>query len=119
MRVVTKKDYRKRRHVRLRQRMAGTATRPRMSVFVSNKHFYIQFIDDAASSTLAQVSTQNEAFGDSVRNNLETARKLGELAARVAADKGITEVVFDRGGFAYGGRVKVLAEAAREAGLKF
>ncbi len=119
MRVVTKKDYRKRRHVRLRQRIAGTATRPRMSVFVSNKHLYVQFIDDATSTTLAQCSTLSEAFGEPAHSNVKAARKLGELAGRTALDKGIKEVVFDRGGFTYGGRVKVLAEAAREAGLKF
>ncbi len=119
MRVSTKKDYRKRRHVRLRKRLSGTSDRPRMSVFVSNKHLYVQFIDDTASATLAQCSTHSEVFGESPKSNVETARKLGELAARTALEKGINEVVFDRGGFTYGGRVKVLADAAREAGLKF
>lgn len=119
MKVSTKKDYRHRRHLRLRQKVTGTAARPRMSVFVSNRHLYVQFIDDTASSTLAQCSTQSEALGGAARNNADTARKLGQLAAQAALEKGIKEVVFDRGGFTYGGRIKVLADAAREAGLKF
>lgn len=117
MKLRTKEDYRKRRHLRLRKKVHGTAARPRMSVFVSNRHLYVQFIDDAASTTLAQCSTQSEALG-AAKNNAETAKKLGELAAQVALSKGIKEVVFDRGGFTYGGRIKVLADAARAAGLK-
>jgi large subunit ribosomal protein L18 len=119
MKVSTKKEYRQRRHLRLRQKVRGTAERPRMSVFVSNRHLYVQFIDDNASRTLAQASTKTEAVGAAGRNNAETAKKLGQLAAQAALDKGIKEVVFDRGGFTYGGRIKVLADAARETGLKF
>ncbi len=118
MKVRTKEEYRKRRHLRLRQKVAGTAARPRMSVFVSNRHLYVQFIDDAASVTIAQCSTQQESVG-AAKNNVETAKKLGQLAAQAALEKGIKEVVFDRGGFTYGGRIKALADAAREAGLKF
>lgn len=118
MKVRTKEDYRKRRHLRLRQKVSGTAERPRMSVYVSNRHLYVQFIDDVASKTLAHCSTQSEAIGEA-KNNAETAKKLGRLAAQIALDKGIKEVVFDRGGFTYGGRIKALADAAREAGLKF
>ena len=119
MKVRTKAEYRKRRHLRLRQKVKGTAERPRMSVFVSNRHLYVQFIDDAASRTLAQCSTLSEAIADGAKNNAETAKKLGQLAAQAAVDKGIKQVVFDRGGFTYGGRIKVLADAARAAGLKF
>lgn len=118
MKVNTKKEYRQRRHLRLRKKIAGTAERPRMSVFLSNRHLYVQFIDDGASRTIAQCSTQGEAIG-AAKNNAETAKKLGQLAAQAAIEKGIKEVVFDRGGFTYGGRIKVLADAAREAGLKF
>ncbi len=118
MKVRTKQEYRQRRHLRLRKKVRGTAERPRMSVFVSNRHLYVQFIDDAASVTLAQSSTQAEGMG-SAKNNADTAKKLGQLAAQAALGKGIKEVVFDRGGFTYGGRIKVLADAAREAGLKF
>lgn len=119
MKPVTNKDYRKRRHLRLRKKVVGTAARPRMSVFVSERHLYVQFIDDSASSTLAQCSTKSAAFGGAVRNNSDTARKLGQMAAQAIMEKGITEVVFDRGGFTYAGRIKVLADAARESGLKF
>lgn len=120
MKVSTKKDYRARRHLRLRRKVQGTAERPRMSVFVSNRHMYVQFIDDHAGATLAAASTQTKGLeAPEGRNNAEVAKKLGLLAARAAQDKGIQQVVFDRGGFRYGGRIKVLADAAREAGLKF
>jgi large subunit ribosomal protein L18 len=120
MKVVTKKDYRRRRHLRLRRKVQGTSARPRMSVYVSNRHLYVQFIDDAAGSTLAAASTQTEGLGvPEGKKNVDVAKKLGALAARVAQDKGIREVVFDRGGFNFTGRIKALADAAREAGLKF
>ena len=120
MKVKTKADYRTRRHLRLRQRIQGTAERPRMSVFVSNRHLYVQFIDDAAERTLAAVSTQaGELTALAGRVNAEAAKKLGAAAAEAAKAKGIAAVVFDRGGFRYGGRIKILADAAREAGLKF
>lgn len=104
--------------MRLRKKVQGTAERPRMSVFVSNKHMYVQFIDDLDAKTVAAAST---AVGDakSEKNNVGTAKKLGKEAAEAAKSKGISEVVFDRGGFSYRGRIKALAEAAREAGLKF
>ena len=107
-----------RRHLRLRKQVIGSATRPRMSVYVSGKHIYVQFIDDAASRTLVAASTMSgENKGG--RSNVETARKLGASAAEAAKAKGIQAVVFDRGGFAYAGRIKVLADSARAAGLKF
>ena len=118
MKTKTLKQYRVRRHLRLRQKVQGTAERPRMSVFVSNQHYYVQFIDDAAAKTLAAVSTVAGSLkGRSL--NVETARELGRQAAEAAKAKGIAEVVFDRGGFAYRGRLKALADAAREGGLKF
>ena len=118
MKMKNLKDYRVRRHLRLRRKVQGTAERPRMSVFVSNQHLYVQFIDDAAGKTLAAVSTMaGPAKGSKL--NVETAKLLGRHAAEAAKEKGIAEVVFDRGGFAYRGRLKALADAAREGGLKF
>ncbi len=120
MKVKTKQDYRRRRHLRIRQRVRGTAARPRMQVFVSNRHLYVQFIDDDVARTLAAVST---AAGDlkSLAGQVDTeaAKKVGEAAAAAAKAKGIEQVVFDRGGFRYAGRIKALAESARAAGLKF
>jgi large subunit ribosomal protein L18 len=118
MKMKTQKDYRVRRHLRLRRKVQGTAARPRMSVFKSNQHLVVQFIDDAAGQTLAAVSTVAGPLKGALLN-VETARKLGALAAEVAQAKGIRTVAFDRGGFAYGGRLKALADAAREGGLNF
>jgi len=119
MKPSSRAEYRNRRHLRLRKKVQGTSERPRMSVFVSNKNMYIQFIDDMAERTLASASTKSEAAASGGKNNAGVAKVLGQLAAKVAKEKGIEQVVFDRGGFAYRGRIKVLAEAAREAGLKF
>jgi large subunit ribosomal protein L18 len=114
----TKLQSRVRRHLRLRQRVKGTAARPRMSVCFTGQHVYVQFIDDQARCTLATVSTLSpEAKGTKV--TVEGAKKVGVLAAQKAKEKNITEVVFDRGGFTYHGRIKALADAARETGLKF
>ena len=118
MKTKNQKDYRVRRHLRLRQKVQGTAERPRMSVFVSNQHLYVQFIDDASAKTLAAVSTVAGSLKGR-KLNVETAKLLGQQAAEVAKEKGIAAVVFDRGGFAYRGRLKALADAAREGGLKF
>jgi len=118
MKVKNQKDYRVRRHLRLRQKVQGTAERPRMSVFVSNQHLYVQFIDDAAAKTLAAVSTLSGGLKGQ-KLNVATAKQLGAMAAKAAQEKGISEVVFDRGGFAYRGRMQALADAAREGGLKF
>ena len=118
MKLKNLEDYRVRRHLRLRQKVQGTPERPRMSVFVSNKHLYVQFIDDAAGKTLAAVSTLDTAL-QGQKLNIATAKRLGELAAQAAQAKGIATVVFDRGGFAYRGRLQALAEAARAGGLKF
>ncbi|HPB09675.1 MAG: 50S ribosomal protein L18 [Kiritimatiellae bacterium] len=109
-----RKEQRNRRHMRLRQRVKGTAARPRMAICISNKHMYVQFIDDVAMRTLAATSTLKEAKPC----NLETAKRVGEQAAGVAKDKGISIVVVDRGGFKFHGRVKQIVEAATAAGLK-
>lgn len=118
MKLKNRKDYRVRRHLRLRHKVKGTAERPRMSVFISNKHLYVQFIDDEASRTLAAVSTVSAEFKGS-KLNVETAKKLGAAAAKAATEKGIQTVVYDRGGFAYRARQSALADAAREGGLQF
>ncbi len=114
MKLENRKDYRIRRHKRLRQKVAGTASRPRMSVFVSNRHMYVQFIDDDAAVTLASVSTLNTG----AKLNINTAKELGAQAAEKAREKNISVVVIDRGGFRYHGRVKQVVESALEAGLK-
>ena len=111
--VKTKKDYRVRRHLRLRQKIAGTAARPRMAIFISNAHMYVQFVDDDAQRTLAFVSTLK--MGAHV--NIETAAKLGAAAAEAALAKDIRKVVVDRGGFKYHGRVKAIVESAVQNGL--
>ena len=118
MKIKNKQDARKRRHYRIRNKISGTAARPRMSVYLSRKHFYVQFIDDEAAATVAQVSTTSQDF-DGAKHDRETAGKLGQLAGERAKAVGIDTVVFDRGGFSYGARMKALADAAREAGLKF
>lgn len=114
----TRTEARIRRHWRIRKKVHGTPERPRMSVCFTGKHIYVQFIDDVAGRTLASVSTlQNGLKG--AKANVAGAKRVGALAAEKAKEKNITEVVFDRGGFKYHGRVKALADAAREAGLKF
>jgi large subunit ribosomal protein L18 len=111
MAIKSKKDLRTRRHYRVRNKVQGTAERPRMAVFRSNKRLEVQFIDDDARVTLAGVSSQGK--------NAEAAKELGSRAAEAAKSKGIETVVFDRGGFSYGTNLKTLADSAREAGLKF
>ena len=106
------------RHKRVRGKVSGTAQRPRLSVFRSLKNIYAQLIDDENGVTLAAASTVEKSFGE-YGGNAEAAAKIGKLIAERAADKGITECVFDRGGNVYHGRVKALAEGAREGGLKF
>lgn len=88
-------------------------------MFRSNKHIYAQIIDDTQSSTIVSASTLDKEFGLDSTNNIEAAKKVGELVAKRALEKGIKKVVFDRGGYLYHGRVKALADAAREAGLEF
>ena len=107
-----RKDQRVKRHMRLRQRVIGSVERPRMSICITNKHMYVQFIDDAAGNTLAQASSLKET-----KANLEVAKKLGAAAAEVAKAKGITRVVVDRGGFKFTGRVAAIVASAVENGL--
>lgn len=114
MKLENRKDYRVRRHMRLRQKVKGTATRPRLAVFISNSHMYVQFIDDDAGTTLASAST----LGTDAPVNLAAAKALGEKAAEAAKAKGISLVVIDRGGFKFHGRVKQIVDAALAAGLK-
>ncbi|HET9260452.1 MAG TPA: 50S ribosomal protein L18 [Acidimicrobiia bacterium] len=109
---------RHRRHVRGRKRLRGTAERPRLAVYRSNKYIYAQVIDDLEGKTLASASSQ-EADLRSERLNVETAAKVGTMVADRAKNAGVTEVVFDRGGYKYHGRLKALADAAREGGLEF
>ena len=119
--MVNKPDSNKariRRHTRVRGKISGTAECPRLDVFRSNSNIYAQLIDDVKGVTLAAASSTEKDFG-TAKGNKEEARKVGQLIAKRAADKGITEVVFDRGGYVYHGRVKELAEGAREGGLKF
>ncbi len=113
-----KTQSRNRRHLRLRQHISGTAVRPRMAVAMTGKHIYVQFIDDVAGKTLAAASTIADD-GKGTKSTVAGAKKIGALAAQKAKEKNISTVVFDRGGFRYHGRVKALADAAREAGLKF
>ena len=106
------------RHKRVRGKISGTAECPRLNVFRSTKNIYAQIIDDVAGTTLAAASTLDKEFTGN-GGNKDAARKVGEMIAKRALDKGISEVVFDRGGYIYHGRVKELAEGAREGGLKF
>ncbi|KOA19885.1 50S ribosomal protein L18 [Clostridium homopropionicum DSM 5847] len=107
------------RHLRVRNKVQGTAARPRLAVFRSEKNIYAQLIDDVAGVTLASASSIDKDFGSKVGSNKEAAKAVGALVAKKALEKGIEEVVFDRGGYIYHGRVKELADGAREAGLKF
>ena len=109
------------KHKRIRNRFSGTAERPRLAVFRSNNHMYAQIIDDSVGNTLVAASTlQKDVKAELEKtNNVDAAAYLGKVIAEKALEKGIKEVVFDRGGFIYQGKVKALAEAAREAGLEF
>ncbi|MBD7912725.1 MULTISPECIES: 50S ribosomal protein L18 [Clostridium] len=113
-----RKAKRERRHLRVRKKVFGTPERPRLSVYRSEKNIYAQIIDDINAVTLAAASSVEKDFS-AKGGNKEGAKLVGELVAKKALDKGINEVVFDRGGYIYHGRVQQLAEAAREAGLKF
>ena len=122
--MVSKKsrsEVRVNKHRKLRNRFSGTAERPRLAVFRSNNHMYAQIIDDTVGNTLVSASTlQKDVKGELEKtNNVEAAAYLGTVIAKKAIEKGITSVVFDRGGFIYHGKIKALADAAREAGLNF
>ena len=122
--MVSKKsrtEVRVKKHNRMRHHLAGTAQRPRLAVFRSNNHMYAQIIDDTVGNTLVSASTLDKDVKAELEktNNVDAAAYLGKVIAERALEKGIKEVVFDRGGFIYQGKVKALAEAAREAGLEF
>ena len=117
----SRSEIRVKKHNRLRNRFAGTAERPRLAVFRSNNHMYAQIIDDTVGNTLVAASTAEKAAKAELEhtNTVEAAAYVGTLIAKRALEKGITTVVFDRGGFIYQGKIQALADAAREAGLEF
>jgi len=124
MKITTKQERRERISLRLRKRITGTAARPRLSVFRSVTHIYAQVIDDAAGVTVVAASSVEPAVkaklaGGERGGNIAGAKAIGRLVAERLKEKGITRVVFDRGGFLYHGRVRAVADAAREAGLEF
>ena len=117
----SRSDVRVKKHKRIRNRFSGTPERPRLAVFRSNNHMYAQVIDDVAGVTLVSASTLQKDLKSELEktNNVAAAAKLGEAIGKKALEKGITTVVFDRGGYIYHGKVKALADGAREAGLQF
>ena len=117
----SRSEIRVKKHVRLRNRFSGTAERPRLAVFRSNNHMYAQIIDDTVGKTLVSASTNEPEAKKALEktNNVEAAAYVGKVIAERAIEKGIKEVVYDRGGFIYQGKVQALADAAREAGLEF
>lgn len=117
----SKNEQREKRHLRVRKKVYGTKDRPRLNVFRSEKHIYAQIIDDDLGTTLAAASSIDKELSSKIScgSNKEAAKAVGELIAKRALDKGISKVVFDRGGYIYHGRIKELAEAARQAGLDF
>jgi len=115
----SKNGTRQRVHVRIRRKVKGTAERPRLCVYRSLNHIYVQLIDDMAGATLVAAGSNEKTDGKKGGGNLMAAKQIGKLIAERAKAKGVIQVVFDRGGYRYHGRVKALADAAREAGLKF
>jgi large subunit ribosomal protein L18 len=117
----SRSELRRVRHLRIRKHISGTADRPRLCVFRSSRHIYAQIIDDEAGRTLVSASTLDKELRDRIEGlkKTEQAAEVGKLLAQRAVEKGITKVVFDRGGYKYHGRVQALADAAREAGLEF
>jgi large subunit ribosomal protein L18 len=117
--ALTKQQHRLRRHRRVRKKLMGTAERPRLAVFRSNKHIYVQAIDDFAGTTIASASTvESDLRGDKTAT-VDAAKKVGKLVGDRVKATGVNTVVFDRGGFKYHGRVAAIADGAREAGLEF
>ena len=120
--MITKLDKnasRKKRHARVRSKITGTAERPRLNVFRSNKYIYAQLIDDTNGVTIVSASSMEKDFTGESTGNLEAAATIGETIAKRATEKGLKSIVFDRGGYLYHGRIKALAESARENGLQF
>ncbi len=118
MSIIKRKSIRQRIHKRIRRKVSGTTERPRLAVHYSNQHIYAQVIDDSAGKTLVSASTLDKSF-EKASSNIESAQKVGKLLAERAKGSNISAVVFDRGGHLYHGKVKALADAAREAGLQF
>jgi large subunit ribosomal protein L18 len=118
IRKTSKAEIRRRVHQRIRRKLAGTPERPRLAVFRSEAHIYAQIIDDTAGKTLVAASSVDKAAKTN-GGNVAAAKAIGKLVAERAKEKGVAKVVFDRGGFPYHGRIKALADAAREAGLEF
>ena len=119
MRTEKKQKLEQLRRWRIRKKVTGTAQRPRMAVCFSSENIHVQFIDDTVGKTLVAASTVSKTDAKNLSANVDGAKKIGAIAAKSAIDKGIKEVVFDRGGKRYHGKVKALADAARETGLKF
>lgn len=115
----SKIKIRKKRHYRIRKRVSGTANKPRLCVFRSNKDIYVQLIDDENSQTIGSASSREKDIAAQKGTKVEISKLVGSAIARKSADLGITEVVFDRNGYLYHGRVKAVADGAREGGLKF
>jgi large subunit ribosomal protein L18 len=121
MQIQKKQKLKQLRRFRIRKKVVGTTARPRMSVRFTNENIYVQFVDDSAGATVASASTVAKALADrdKLKANVESAKRMGLVAAQAAIGKGIKQVVFDRNGAKYHGKVKALADAAREAGLQF
>lgn len=121
MRIEEKERLRKRRHRRVRAKISGTTVRPRLNVSRSIQHIYVQLIDDTTGQTLAAASTLDKSLRSDLKSggNIEAAKAVGKLIAERGKEKGVEAVVFDRGGYRYHGRIKALADSAREAGLVF
>ncbi len=121
MRIDQKRELLRRRRRRIRKKVVGSAERPRLSVRFTGQHIYVQFIDDGAGETLVSASTRGKQIEDrdELGANVKGAERVGKVAGELARDKGITQAVFDRSGARYHGKVKALAEAVREAGIKF
>ncbi|WJX24584.1 60S ribosomal protein L18 [Trifolium repens] len=121
--TTTRREDRTARHVRIRKKVEGTPERPRLSIFRSNKHLFVQVIDDTKMHTLASASTMQKAIAEELNYTssptIEVAKRVGEIIAKSCLEKGITKVAFDRGGYPYHGRIKAIADAAREQGLDF
>ena len=116
--ALTKAEHRVRRHRRVRKKVSGTAERPRLAVFRSNKHIYVQAIDDLSGRTIASASTMEADLRSSTGATVDAAKKVGKLVGERAKAAGVSTVVFDRGGFKYHGRIAAVADGAREAGLE-
>ena len=121
MSTINRKAVRAKVHRRIRRKLSGTASRPRLAVYFSNRHVYAQIIDDSVGHTLASASTVEKEIASQVQDmtKTEAAKLIGKIIAQRAQEKGIKQVVFDRGGYLYTGRVAAVAESAREAGLEF